>query len=549
MKIILKGGSVYDGAGNPPMQAELFLDQGVIWRIVPRGSEVGKALERAWEKDAVILDVRGKAVTPGFIDSHRHGDFAVFTNPDFGKAELAQGITTAFFGNCGMSAAPTAEWSKKEWYDFMEPCLGKAPFGKQFLSMGTYFQEAAKQKLPLQTGSLVGMGSVRTAVKGFSSSPWTEREQKKGQELIREALEAGAMGISCGIMYTPECYTSTEEYVELLKPAAAYGRPLCCHIRSEGNHLAEAVDEVIAIGQKTGLPVNISHFKVFGRQNWKKTLHRAIEQIERARGEGQDVTVDFYPYTAGSTTLMTLIPPCCLKETIEKTIDFLCSDKGLALLRKEIMKEQPDWDNMVQSIGWERVIVSFAQNNKDCQGLTIPEICRRMGDEDEAACMARILCEENGNVGIIVMSMAPEDVDTVARLPYSAVISDGLYGAGEFPHPRLYGAFPRILRDFVRERGILSMQQAIYKMSGLTAQRFRMKDRGLIQEGMRADLNVLDLEKVRDTATFQVPRALAEGVEYVLVGGNVVWNQGKLERDFSAGMLLAGNANEKNKGE
>lgn len=545
MKILLEGGTVYDGTGSSPIQADVFLDRGMIQRVLPRGGEGNRESQLLKEKlpNGKIrrLDVRGKAVAPGFIDAHRHGDFAVLTDPDFGEAELAQGITTVLFGNCGMSAVPTAPESRKAWLDFMEPCLGKVPEGKTLSTFQEYFQEVERQKAPLQTGVLVGIGSIKTAIKGFSSLPWSENEIRMGQEMIGEALEAGVMGISCGIMYIPESYSTTEEYVKLLKPAAAYRRPLCCHMRNEGDHLVKAVDEVIEIGQRTGLPINISHFKVFGRRNWKRTLDCAIEHIEKAREKGQDITVDFYPYTGGATTLMTLIPPCCIKETVDETLAFLSTEKGVALLRNEICREQRGWDNMVQSIGWERVLINYAPRNKEYQGLTVPQICQKMGEKDEAACMARILVEEQGNVGVIVMSMDPEDVDRVARLPYASVISDSLYGAPEFPHPRSYGAFPKVLREYVRERRIMRAQEAIHKMSGFTAKRFGMKDRGQIKEGLRADINVLDLEAIRDTATFQKPRALAEGMDYVIVNGNVVWDHGKINRSYPAGVLRADN--------
>lgn len=518
MRTIIRGGLVCDGTGCAPFPADVLLEDERIAAVGRMESCPG----------AVEIDAADKVVTPGFIDSHRHGDFAAFTDPAFGQAELAQGITTLLVGNCGMSAAPTAQDSRREWYAFIEPCLGKPPEDRIFSAFEDYLSALQVRGVPVEMGALIGMGSLKTAVKGFGRSPWTAAELTRAQGLLLEALDAGACGISCGIMYVPECYTTAEEYARLLRPTARYGRPLSCHMRGEGDSLLESVDEAIGIAERAGLPLNISHFKVFGRQNWGKTLPLAIERIERARAAGQDVTVDFYPYNGGSTTLLTLVPPCCEKQTAQETLAWLATPEGVDQLRREILLPQPGWDNMVQSIGWERVIISsvVSEKNRGCQGLSIPQICERFGDADEAACMARLLYEEEGKAGIIVMSMSPEDVDRVARLSYASVISDALYGAPDFPHPRLYGSFPRILRDFVRERGILTLEQAVHKMSGLTARRFRLEDRGFLKAGLRADINIFDPAAVRDTATFAAPKALAQGMDTVLIGGRAVWKNG-----------------------
>ena len=517
-KLLLRGGTVYDGTGAAPVRADVLLAEGTVAAIAP-DLPAG---------DARCLDVRGKAVTPGFLDSHRHGDFAAFTDPAFGTAELAQGITTALVGNCGMSAAPVTQTSRAPWYAFLEPCLGRPPAGREFGTFEAYLRALEAQGVPLELGALVGMGTLITAARGWASGPWETAQADTVRALLCEALDAGALGISCGIMYVPECYSTAQDYARLLRPAARYGRPLCCHLRGEGDSLVQAVAEAVEIAARAGVPLNISHFKVFGRQNWGRTLPRAVEVIEAARAKGQDVTVDFYPYCGGSTTLLTLVPPCCSKATVEETLAYLATSRGVEQLRREILRPQPGWDNMVQSIGWERVLLSsvVTEQNRPYQGLDLTQIAARCGDADEAACMARLLCEEAGKAGIIVMSMSGEDVDLVARLPYAAVISDALYGAPDHPHPRLYGAFPRVLHDLVQQRGVLTLTQAVHKMTGLTARRFGLADRGLLRPGLRADVNVFDPALVRDTATFARPKALAAGLDLVLLGGVPAWEKG-----------------------
>lgn len=532
MKTVILGGTVYDGSGGPPVEQDILVENG---RIL----DVGRF---SYIEDAVRINAAGKAVTPGFIDAHRHGDFAVFTDKGLGEAELAQGITTMLVGNCGMSAAPTGRAFRKQWYDFLEPCLGKPPGTEGWDTFPQYLDQLEKTDLPLNVGALIGLGSVKTAVKGFSPEKWTEEEMKVGQKLVTEALEAGAWGISCGIMYVPECYWSSKEYIELLRPAAVYKRPLCCHLRGEGDGLEAAVEEAAGVALEAGLALHISHFKVTGRKNWRKTLPRVIEKIRRYREEGQDITVDFYPYTGGSTTLLTLVPPCCQEGDMRDVLNRLSTKEGVRRLRKELLKDHPGWENMVKAIGWERVIISsvVTEKNREAQGLTLPRICEIYGDEDEAASMARLLVEEEGKAGIIVMSMDPEDVETAAKLPYGSVISDALYGAPDFPHPRLYGAFARVWSEYVMKQGILSPQEAVYKMSGLPAGRFGLEDRGLIQKGRRADINVFDPERFCDTATFTRPVRLAEGMDTVLIDGQAVWENGRWTGRRQANALRAG---------
>lgn len=534
MRTLVKNGRICDGTGAPVRPADLLLEDGRIAAVEPAGSLDCVSAE--------VLDASGKLVTPGFIDSHRHADFAALTDPDFGEAELSQGITTMLVGNCGMSAAPATELSRREWYPYIEPCLGKPPAEQEFSDFDSYLRALEEHGAALETGALVGIGSVKCAVKGFAETPWTDGEMELAQDYLCRALEAGAFGMTCGIMYQPECYSTMEEYVRLLRPTARYGRPLCCHMRSEGDRLPDAVDEVIRITAEAGLPLNISHFKVFGRQNWGCTLPRVIEKIERARSAGQDITVDFYPYTGGATTLMTLIPPVCLRGSTRQTLDWLSTPEGVDTLRRELRRDQPGWDNMVFSIGWDRVLISSVQReeNRRFQGLSIPRACELAGDEDETAFMVRLLCEEQGKVGIIVMSMDPADVDLVAKLPYAGVISDALYGAPDFPHPRLYGAFPRVLRDMVRERGVLTLEEAVHKMTGLTARRFGMTDRGELLPGKRADLNILDPDTVCDCADFLHPKRTAKGLQRVMIAGQTVWLDEKRTQQRPAHVMRAG---------
>lgn len=528
MKTLITGGMLYDGTGAPPLQSCLLIEDGKI-------AEIGQIPPQAAD---TVLDAAGMAVTPGFIDSHRHADLAALADPDFGTLELAQGITTCLTGNCGLAPFPSSPKTFAGVLDFIEPCLGKAPEGLRPGSFSDYLQQLEHRALPLNVGGLAATGAVKAAIKGYEKTPFSPQEMEDARQLLQHALECGAFGLSAGIMYTPECYSSSGEFIRLLCAASPFSRPMSCHIRGEGDSLLASIKEALSLAAGANLPLNISHFKSVGCRNWREQIYRAIEAIEAARNRGQDVTVDFYPYTGGSTTLLTLIPPSLTGSTAEETLRALSAPDGAEKLRKDLLRDWPGWDNMVGSIGWERVIISSVNEpgHKPLQGKSVTEICRESGEE-EAAFICRLLADERGKVGVVLMSMDPADVDAVARLPYSMVISDSLYGAPDCPHPRLYGSFGRIFRDMVRERGILSFEQAVHKMTGMTAERFHLTGRGFLRPGYAADINIFDPELFGDRGDYSRPKQLCQGMQTVLVGGHIVWNsQGRTEKN--SGMVL-----------
>lgn len=510
-RILFHNVLICDGTGREPFPGEVLVEGDTIREVTP--GSLG-------EIQAQRVDGGGKTMTPGFIDAHRHCDLAALYDPEFGKLELAQGITTAVMGNCGLAPAPCAPEYREALYDFLEPCLGKAPKESFFPKVSDFFRALEGKKYPLNLGVLGATGAVTTAAKGFSDIPFDAESRKRAEAFVRDAMEAGALGLSCGIMYTPECYSTLEDFAFLAKIAGEYGGYLTSHIRGEGNSLTQSVEEVLEIGKRAQIPVNISHFKVTGLKNHGRGLQRAIKAIEKARALGQDVTADAYPYTGGSTTILSLIPPTVAERTGGDIPGFLGSKEGKRLLEEEIEKEFPDWDNMVCSIGWERVIISSVQREED----------RRFSGKDFAQAAAqekcspgellcRLTAENGGKVGVIVMSMAQEDVDLALCLPYVSLISDSLYGGGESPHPRLYGSFPKFLREYAEEKELLSFGEAVKKMTLLPAKRLGLSDRGVIAPGKKADLLLFDPEAFRDQATWEAPKRLSTGLSMVLVNG------------------------------
>ena len=519
--ILIKNGNIYDGSGDAPQKADILIEDGLIKTI-----QYGTKLPETQSAGAIIIDASDRVVTPGFIDIHRHADVACLADTCFGETELAQGITTAINGNCGIAPVPApenSEW-REELYRYIEPVTGTVKTGLPFASYSDYTAAMRSRKFPLNIGFLAAAGAVKTAVKGFNKGPFSRAEMEKAQNLIEEAMDCGAHGISFGLMYRPECYSTLVELTLLARAAAKHGGILTTHIRGEGGILVRSVEEVIEVAQRAEIPLNISHFKATGIKNWRSAIFRAIDKIETARAKGQDVTADFYPYDGGSTTLLSLVPPSLLETSITALAEKLSRKDGAETLRREINKEHENWDNMALSIGWDRVIISspFLERNEDCRGKSMALITRERGLNDETELLADLIASEKGSTGIIVLSMAQEDIETVAVLPWTCLISDSLYSGGSSPHPRLNGAFPKFLRVFVREKKLLSMETAVAKMTGMPARRMGLLNRGLLKENAPADILVFDSEKFTDNADYTNPLPHAEGMETIIINGKIV---------------------------
>lgn len=511
MRRLIRNGVVVDGTGADPVRADVLIEDGRIARVAP-GMQ---------DEAAEQIDAAGRIVAPGFVDMHRHCDIAPFHDPDFGVLELRQGITSTASGNCGIACVPASAAFAQEYAAFVAPIIGDVQPEGLFGSYADFAQALGRAQLPLNLGFLAGTGAIRVAVKGFSPSPYTPEQMSRAQTLVREAMEQGAFGVSLGFMYQPECYTTVDEQVRVIGPAAQAGGLLTTHVRGEGNSLVQSVQEVIDIADKAGIRLHISHLKATGIKNWRGTIFRAMEAIERARAHGQPVTADFYPYAGGSTTIFSLIPPGVMQENNEKTLVYLATPEGKAALRAQIAVEDPNWDNMALSIGWDRIVIAGTTlaEHASYSGCTVAQLAERLGYEQASDFVCDLVVSEAGKVGIIVLSMDERDVDDVARLPYTAVISDALYGSSANPHPRLYGAFAHLLRSFVRERGVLTLPQAIHKMTGMPASCLGLADRGTLRAGQAADVVIFDPAAVCDHATYADSRQLSTGIARVMIGG------------------------------
>lgn len=505
---IIKNGKVIDGTGAPAFFAEVGIKDGKIVLLC----------EHINEEADVCIDAKGEYITPGFIDIHRHADARVFSE-DFGELELRQGITTIVNGNCGLSIIPCTKKHREEIFEFLKPIVGEV--GPQiFDDYSSYIKALEKCPLLINVGMLLGNGTVRACVKGYEAGKLSKEELEEVQKLIRTSLEAGALGVSLGIVYAPEYNYNLEDFAEVLKPMQDFSVPLVTHIRGEGDIFKESVEEVIEIAKRLGVPLHISHLKCIGKRNWGHGVAEVLYLMDKARLEGMDVTCDVYPYTAGSTQLIQILPPQYLEGGITEIVKRLKDTKQRKKLTEILRKPSNSFENLVSSIGFENIRVTsvVTEKNKLYIGKSITEIAAILG-KDEYDCAYDLLIEENCCIAMVDFITSEEDIQTILKYPYTNVISDTVYPEGGIPHPRMYGTFPRVLEKYVKKEKVLPLEEAVRKMTSLPAMVYKIKNKGTIAVGMDADLLIFDLEKVHTSADYDNPRQMAEGFTYIFVNG------------------------------
>ncbi len=488
--------------------ARVLLKDGRIAALAPADAPAPEA--------AQSLDASGLYLLPGFIDIHRHADLTPFT--DAPSIEVPQGVTTQICGNCGFSAAPSAPETFAALRDYAAPILGNIPPALCGLTMRAFLREAAARPLRLNTGYLVGGGALRICVKGFDPAPLSPAELSRLLSLLKDALRAGALGLSLGLMYAPECYYTRAELEAILAVPARMGRPVVAHMRGEGTSVVRSVEEMISLAERTGARVHISHLKAAGKNVWGHAVDAFLARIDAARARGLDITFDAYPYDAGSTTLTTLLPPEALAGGTEALLSRLRSPAARREIADSLLRERPDWDNLFATTGPERITVAASSDPAET-GRSLAQLAARRG-LPAADFVLELLLRDEGRVTIVEHHMDPADVERILLRPECIVISDALYGASGSPHPRAYGAFPRFLRLFVRERRLLSLPEAAAKITSMPADFFGLAGRGRIAPGCHADLVLLDLARLQDRATYENPRQLPEGIRAVFVGGH-----------------------------
>jgi N-acyl-D-amino-acid deacylase len=505
---------VIDDSGAPGRVANVVVTDGRIVAVDRGQARQGRR----------IIEASGQVVAPGFIDIHTHSDFTLPLNP-WAESKVRQGITTEVLGNCGFSAAPVLPGRVEMVRDYLAASAPWLEFRETtFAEYLNTFPAAA-----VNTIMQVGHNTLRLQAMGMEDRPPRPDELSSMQRLLAEALEAGALGLSSGLFTAPGIFAEVEEMIAIGQVLRRHGGAYASHIRDEANHVFEAVREAIAVGEACGIHVQIAHLKLSGTDNWGGAA-QLLAEIDAARQRGVQVDCDQYPYTAGSNPLRNLLPTWVQEGGMEAMLERLGQLAIRSRVRQEIATR--GLNNFGRIPSWDAVRIAISPHQPQYAGRTIGDIAReRACDPLDAVC--DYLIADRGHTRIVVTSMAEEDVQAIVRSPTVLVGSDGTslapYGITSQgkPHPRFYGTFPRVLGRYVRDLGLLSLPQAIYKMTGGSAAALRLADRGLLRPGYRADITVFDPQTVADRATYDDPHQYAAGISTVIVNGVVVIDAGE----------------------
>jgi N-acyl-D-amino-acid deacylase len=515
--VVLRGGTIYDGSGGEPVVGDVAIDGDSIVAV----GDIGD-LEGATE-----VDVTGRAVAPGFINMLSWATESLLEDPR-GLSDLVQGVTLEVFGE-GNSMGPINAAMREE----MLESQGDLTFDVSWTTLGDYLEHLETRGISPNVASFVGATTVRIHELGYENRPPNAEELARMQELVREGMRQGAMGVGSSLIYAPAFYADTDELVALMQAAAEFGGMYISHMRSEGNRLVESVDELIHIARESGAPAEIYHLKAAGEANWPK-LDEVIERVETARAEGLRITADMYTYTAGATGLDAAMPPWVQEGGYDAWSERLQDPAVRARVIQEMRTPTDEWENLMLMAGDPSrvVLVGFkADSLKPLTGRSLAEVAQERGMSPEETAIDLVI-KDGSRVGTVYFMMSEENVRRQIQLPWMAFDSDAGAPAPEGvflrsnPHPRAYGNFARLLGRYVREEGLIPMEDAIHKLTGFPASNLGIRRRGTLLPGHFADVVVFDPETVGDRATFEEPHQLAVGMEHVFVNGVQVLRDG-----------------------
>jgi len=510
-ELVLSGARILDGTGAPPFEGFVGVDGDRIDRVGRPGEEEPPAPAR--------IELGGRALAPGFVDAHNHSDLVPLVEPGMDSA-LRQGVTTLVVGNCGSSAFPRAGAPE------LATLMGVAPedLDLSWSSLTELVQRLQSSRPAVNLATLVGHGALRMQVMGM------ERRAPRGDELaamcrlLEDGMEAGAVGLSSGLVYAPGMYAETEELTELASVLSTYGGVYASHIRGEGERVFDAICEAMEIGRRAGAPVHVSHLKLEGARV-RGRVDDLLGTIERARAEGVDVTADQYPYAAWASVMSSLLPPWAAAPGELPAI--LADPVSRERLVLAVESGEEGWQSSIDGVGWERIVIESHAGAGGVEGKSLAAIADERGEPPAYTCFRLLIADPDTT--IIGHAMSEEDVAAILAEEEVMVGSDATAMSpngplGAFPvHPRNYGTFPRVLGRYVRDERRLTLEAAVRKMTSLPADRFGLGGRGRIVEGAFADLVAFDPERVRDVATYQDPHRFPEGIELVVVNGRVAW--------------------------
>ena len=520
LDLLIENGEVVDGLGTQRHIANVGIKHDSIVYV---GSDRPAA--------STTINASQLVVAPGFVDIHTHEDLWLLHNPS-GVEKLCQGVTTLIVGNCGFSAAPLRLGREKLVQE--ESILNFVDIQWDWHSMKEYLERLGGVDLGINVGTFVGHNVIRIGVMGMDRRAPTGNELDEMKELTRNALTDGAYGLSTGLIYVPGIYSETNELIELSKVVAERDGLYVSHIRGEGSTLELAVQEALRIGREAKVRVQISHHKASGRSNWGR-VEKTLREIESARAEGVDVACDVYPYNAGNTGLVTLMPSWVFTSGPAAAEQRIKDPQTRKKITSEMMTPDTNEERPLVDTGPENIIISQCKPNPAIEGKSLARIAEE-NHCDPAEATLDLIQIYGRSILIILFEMSEQDVERVVRHPLSLIASDSVNPTGR-PHPRVYGTSSRILTNFVREKHLLTLEEAVKKMSSMPASRIGLRDRGTIKVGSKADIIIFDLASVQDRATFSDPAQLAEGMRYVFVNGKKTVENGEVTTQRSGRVL------------
>jgi N-acyl-D-amino-acid deacylase len=528
--VLIKNGRIVDGSGRAAFNSDLAIKG---QRIVRIGNLQNATATR-------IIDATNKVVAPGFIDMLGQSETYLLIDPR-GMSKVMMGVTTEITGE-GESIAPINDRQIKEQEDFLK----RFNLTIDWRTLDEYFKRLEKQGTGLNLGTFVGATQIREYVVGYDNRPPTPAELESMKKLVAEAMRDGALGLSTSLQYIPARFATTDEIVELAKVTKQYGGIYATHQRSEANALDESLQEVFEIARRANIPAEIWHLKTAYKKNWGR-MPEILNKINQARARGLDVTADIYPYVAGSTALSACLPPWAQEGGLEKMLGRLRDPATRERIKREISEDHKDWENIYLGSGGPSGILIGSVVNRDLeqwQGKRVSELAAEQ-KKDPLDALLDFIIADHAQTGAIYFMMSEEDMRAAMRSPFVSFCTDSGSRATDGPlagsksHPRGWGSYPRILGRYVRDEKLLSLEDAIHKMTGGPAARVGLKDRGQLREGNFADITIFDPRTVIDRATFESPNQYPVGIEYVLVNGQISVDKGE-RTPALAGQVLRG---------
>ena len=526
---IIRNGSICIGDGSSCFNGDILVADGII-RSVRQG--------RIAAEDAEVIDASGLIVSPGFIDMHSHSDLTLLVNPQ-GESKLSQGVTTEVVGNCGLTAFPVADSERRKSLGYIDiPSMQWT-----WKTTDEYVSIQLANPSALNTVPFVGHGGIRAAVMGYENRLAGKKELSAMQDLLQAHFDKGFQGLSTGLGYAPDFYSNEDELCALAEVCAANSRCFSFHVRGERDTLFKAIAEVLSVGRRTGAEVEISHMKCAHVTNVGK-MSLVLQMVEEARRAGVKVNFDHYPYTAGNSYLGLVFPPWAHEGGLDALLERLSNPATRERIKHDMVNGTDSWASMIAAQNGSNIVISNVPEQLSgyigksladiakAEGVSVPEIsCRLMG-------------EASGSVEVLLFQQTEEDLCLAMKNPLGMFGSDGYaMDCGKViqkgrPHPRSFGTFPRILGHYVKEEGVIPLEEAIRKMTSLPASKVGLHDRGLLKEGMKADITIFDFDSVIDNATYADPFRYSSGIRYVFVNGDMAYHDGAFLETRSGKFLL-----------